>query len=318
MSSNIFAFLVFLTAYDPYFKYRYNCSTSASTNRIIGLQLTKHKDVMFAYAFPSGNQKCMNNVWEDENKMKKFPIFDVSGNISHYIRFDSNVKNVINNTWLTKEGKMEKECLYFLLENGDVHRFSWDKLAKPEEGMVLTDETRQVIASNGESKQITLFGVHDDKICLVFNRRVLEIMSTNKQAQNEKLNFGPSISTEILPNDQEINKEQMKSNLKESGNCNKKIPIKITRKKQHDRTEKLVLEQNTSNEISSPDQELIEGSQLEPENGSSNSHKKCLSKIPRRKQQLRTEKLQSESNDSIEIPPVCLEQEGDLMLGPNN
>ena len=273
---------------------------------------------MFAYAFPSGNQKCMNNVWEDENKMKKFPIFDVSGNISHYIRFDSNVKKVIDNTWLTKEGKMEKECLYFLLENGDVHRFSWDKLAKPEEGMVLTDETRQVIASNGESKQITLLGVHDNKICLVFNRRVLEIMSTNKQAQNEKLNFDTSILTEILPNDQAINEEQMINNVKESNNCNKKIPIKITRKKQHGRTEKHALEQNTSNEISSPVQELSEGSQLEPVNESSSSHKKCLSKIPRRKQKLHTEKLASESNDSIEIPPVDQEQEGDLMLGPNN
>ena len=110
----------------------------------------------------------------------------------------------------------------------------------------------------------------------------------------------------------------MKSNLKESSNYNKKIPIKITRKKQHDRTENLALEQNTSNDISSPDQELIEGSQLEPENGSSNSHKKCLSKIPRRKQHPRTEKLASESNDSKEIPPICQEQEGDLMLGPNN
>ena len=159
--------------------------TSARTSRILGLQLSKHQDVMFAFALSSDNQKCLKDFLEDENEIKKFPIFDVSGNISHYIRFDSPVKNVINNTWNTKEGEIEKECLYFLLENGDLHRFSWEKLAKPEEGMLLTNETRQVIDSSGDDRKITLAGFYDNNICLVFNHRGLEILS-NKQVKKEE------------------------------------------------------------------------------------------------------------------------------------
>ena len=158
--------------------------SSAKTNRTIGLQLCKHKDVLFAYASPLESQECTKKFWEDDDKIKKFPIFDLSGDISHYIRFDSHVKNVINNTWYTKEGKLELECLYFLLENGDLHRFSWEKLAKPEKGMILTDETRQVIDSNGDGRKITSADLHDSKICLVFNYRFMEILP-NKPIQTE-------------------------------------------------------------------------------------------------------------------------------------
>ena len=158
--------------------------TSAKTNRTIGLQLSKHKDVLFAYASPLESQECMKKFWEDDDKIKKFPIFDLSGDISHYIRFDSHVKNVINNTWHTKDGKLETECLYFLLENGDLHRFSWEILAKPEKGMILTDETRKVINSNGDGRKITSAALHDSKICFVYNHRFIEILP-NKPIQTE-------------------------------------------------------------------------------------------------------------------------------------
>ena len=171
----------------------------ANINRTIALQQSKHKDVMFAYASPFEGQECLQKFGEDDNKMKNFPIYDLSGNISHYIRFNSNVKNVINNTWHTKDGKMEKECVYFLLENGDLHRFSWEKLAKPEKGMFLTDETRQVIASNGDGRKITLVDLHDSKLCLVYNRRVLEVI-LNEQARTENIKQVRSEDLESHPN----------------------------------------------------------------------------------------------------------------------
>ena len=180
--------------------------TSAKTNRTIGLQHSKHKDVLFAYASPLESQECMKKFWEDDDKIKKFPIFDLSGDISHYIRFDSHVKNVINNTWYTKEGKLEMECLYFLLENGDLHRFSWEKLAKPEKGMILTDETRQVIDSHGDGRKITSADIHDSKICLVYNYRFMEILP-NKPIQTENHESQTNNPSETSSDEEELKLE---------------------------------------------------------------------------------------------------------------
>ena len=171
--------------------------TPARTDRILGLQLSKHQDVMFAFAFPSGNQKCLKDFLDNEKEIIKFPIFGLSGNISHYIRFGSPVKNVINNTWNTKEGKIEKECVHFLLENGDLHSFSWEKLASPDEGMLLTEETCQVINSSGDNRKITLAGFHDNKICLIFNHRGLEI-SSNEQVKKEEQEVEENIETDVF------------------------------------------------------------------------------------------------------------------------
>ena len=100
-----------------------------------------------------------------------------------------------------KEGEIEKECLYFLLENGDLHRFSWEKLAKPEEGMLLTNETRQVINSSGDDRKITLAGFYDNNICLVFNHWSLEILS-NKQVKKEGKEFKERVDADVFDFDQ--------------------------------------------------------------------------------------------------------------------
>ena len=172
--------------------------TPARTDRILGLQLSKHHGVMFAFAFPSGNQKCLKDFLDNEKEISKFPIFGLIGNISHYIRFGSPVKNVMNNTWNTKEGKIEKESVvYFLLENGDLHEFNWGKLANPDEGMLLTDETRQVINSSGDNRKITLAGFYDNKICFVFNHRELEI-SSNKQVKKVDQEVEENIETDVF------------------------------------------------------------------------------------------------------------------------
>ena len=101
---------------------------SARTDGVVGLQLSKHQYVMFAYAFATENRSYFKNV-QKVGTTTKMPIFDKEGKLLRHVGFNAPVTHVINNTWNTGKD-MEGEDVYFLLENGDVLRSKCKKLEK--------------------------------------------------------------------------------------------------------------------------------------------------------------------------------------------
>lgn len=166
---------------------RYNCSSSANTNEIGGLQFGKHDSVIFAYALTAENHSDVKNKQKYEGEVR-LPIFDRNGEILQHVSFKAAVSNVINN--IEKE-KSKDDDVYFLLGNGDVVRSKYNTLLHKsnngDESACSNHNMLETVFVSSDDKKVTRFDAFNNKMCFVFNERSVEVHTHQRQEECESL-----------------------------------------------------------------------------------------------------------------------------------
>ena len=145
------------------------------TKEIYALQFSKHHCVVFAYAIATENSSYFETTFKN-GSATKLPILDKNGDITNHVDFKARVKQLINNT---ERGDEVGDDVYFLLTNGDLVKSKFKDLkSKSDESInpihVLSEEQYN---RHNDKKMITLLDVYDNKLCVVFNDRLLLVTS---------------------------------------------------------------------------------------------------------------------------------------------